>query len=67
MKKLLSAILALSLVLAALPLFTIKAGATGETVTTGDFTFRVLDDNTLEAASYNGDSKEVVIYSSVNG
>lgn len=67
MKKLLSAILALSLVLAALPLFTIKAGATGETVTTGDFTFRVLDDNTLEAVSYNGDSKEVVIYSSVNG
>ena len=63
MKKVLSLTLVLGIMIGILSVIPVSA----LTLTYGDFVYNILEDGTLEAATYKGDDIDVVIPSTVRG
>ncbi len=63
MKKALSIVLSLMLLLAVVPVYTISANA----VTCGEYEYDLLDDGTVEITKYYGSSSELTISNSLHG
>ena len=67
MKKTLSVILSLVLIFSVINLGGITAFAENETITDGDYSYRLLDDGTYELLSYEGADTDLIIPSEFRG
>ena len=67
MKKTLSVILSLVLIFSVINLGGVTAFAENETITDGDYSYRLLDDGTYELLSYDGTDTDLIIPSEFRG